>query len=107
MGILKDHIPILTGLDTGVLYVRVINSDEWVRFVVMGGFALVNNNKVDILVNEAESDSDFDAEGAEQDFLSSKIAFESTEDPKKRLELSAQFKRLRARYQIVEEKKKG
>jgi F0F1-type ATP synthase epsilon subunit len=27
---------------------------EWITVVVTGGFALVNNNKVTILVNEAE-----------------------------------------------------
>lgn len=27
---------------------------SWIVIVVMGGFALVNNNKVTILVNEAE-----------------------------------------------------
>lgn len=106
MGVLKDHIPVLTGLDTGVLYVRGFTSDEWMMFVVMGGFALVNNNKIDILVNEAELDSVINAEETEQEFLASKIAFETTEDPKKRLELSSQFKRLRARYQIVQDKKR-
>ena len=83
MGVLKDHIPVLTGLDTGVLYVRGLTSDEWQMFVVMGGFALVNNNKIDILVNEVELSSDINMEETEQDFPSSKIAFETTEDPKK------------------------
>lgn len=54
MGVLTNHIPVLTGLDTGVLQIRTLSSLEWLSVVVMGGFALVNNNKVTILVNEAE-----------------------------------------------------
>lgn len=54
MGVLTNHIPLLTGLDTGSILVRKPSSNEWIYIVVMGGFALVNNNKVTILVNEAE-----------------------------------------------------
>lgn len=36
------------------MLIRMASSLEWVVVVVMGGFALVNNNKVTILVNEAE-----------------------------------------------------
>lgn len=54
MGILKGHIPLLTGLDTGLILVRDDSNSKWLIIVVMGGFALVNNNKVTILVNEAE-----------------------------------------------------
>lgn len=54
MGVLKDHIALLTGLDIGLLLIREENTEQWICIVVMGGFALVNNNKVTILVNEAE-----------------------------------------------------
>jgi F-type H+-transporting ATPase subunit epsilon len=54
MGVLRNHIPLLTGLDTGLVLVREMSSDKWISIVVTGGFALVNDNKVTILVNEAE-----------------------------------------------------
>lgn len=54
MGVLSNHIPLLTGLDTGIVLIRSESSSNWINVVVMGGFALVNNNKVTILVNEAE-----------------------------------------------------
>ena len=54
MGILTNHIPLLTGLDTGLILIRKPSSSDWIYVVVMGGFALVNDNKVTILVNEAE-----------------------------------------------------
>jgi F0F1-type ATP synthase epsilon subunit len=39
MGILKDHIPVLTGLDTGLILIRKYGSDNWIAMVVTGGFA--------------------------------------------------------------------
>ena len=54
MGVLTNHIPLLTGLDTGVVMVRKPDTSNWLAVVVTGGFALVNDNKVTILVNEAE-----------------------------------------------------
>lgn len=54
MGVLTNHIPLLTGLDTGLVLIRKSVSSEWMGVVVAGGFALVNDNKVTILVNEAE-----------------------------------------------------
>lgn len=37
-----------------ILLIRKELGGEWICIVVMGGFALVNNNKVTVLVNEAE-----------------------------------------------------
>lgn len=36
------------------MLVRSVSDSGWTVVAVMGGFALVNNNKVTILVNEAE-----------------------------------------------------
>lgn len=37
-----------------LILIRNASSVEWISVVVTGGFALVNNNKITILVNEAE-----------------------------------------------------
>ena len=37
-----------------MILVRTASSNDWVSIVVMGGFALVSQNKLTILVNEAE-----------------------------------------------------
>jgi F-type H+-transporting ATPase subunit epsilon len=39
MGILKDHIPLLTGLDTGLILIRKTVSENWTVIIVTGGFA--------------------------------------------------------------------
>jgi F-type H+-transporting ATPase subunit epsilon len=105
MGILNNHIPVLTGLDVGVIYIRTPFSNEWIIFVVMGGFALVNNNKVTILVNEAELGSDIDRVEAEQTFLTSKASLDFADNGKKKIELESQFKRARVRYSLFSQKK--
>jgi len=52
LGILKDHAPLVTVLDAGV--VRKRNADKWIPLVLFGGFAEVENNQVTILGNGAE-----------------------------------------------------
>lgn len=52
LGILKDHAPLVTVLDAGV--VRKRTSEKWVPLIVFGGFAEVENNQVTILGNGAE-----------------------------------------------------
>jgi len=52
LGILKDHAPLVTVLDAGV--VRKRNADKWVPLILFGGFAEVENNQVTILGNGAE-----------------------------------------------------
>ena len=52
LGILKDHAPLVTVLDAGV--VRKRSADKWVPLIVFGGFAEVENNQDTILGNGAE-----------------------------------------------------
>lgn len=54
IGILPGHTPIVTGLDTGIIFIRKSQDSEWLLVIVSGGFALVNKNKVTVLVNAAE-----------------------------------------------------
>lgn len=105
MGILKDHIPVLTGLDTGLMLMKTESEKDWLVFAVMGGFALVNSNKVTILVNEAELASDIDLEEAKLSYESAKLNLEanSNSDPKKKLESLVLFKRTRTRLQAVQQ----
>jgi ATP synthase F1 epsilon subunit len=105
MGVLKNHIPLLTGLDTGVILVRKSKSSPWEYFVVAGGFALVNNNNVTILVNEAELGSDINREEVEIEFTSVKLSLDNVLDVKKKIEITSQFKKARARFQVVQQMK--
>jgi len=67
LGILKDHAPLVTVLDAGI--VRKRTTEKWVPLILFGGFAEVENNKVTILGNGAEEiSSDLTKQGA-QDML--------------------------------------
>nr|ALP86084.1 ATPase epsilon subunit [Phacus orbicularis] len=105
MGILKDHIPVLTGLDTGLMLIKTELDKDWLVFVVLGGFALVNSNKVTILVNEAELASDIDIEEAKSSYDSAKLNLElnSGSDSKKKLESLVLFKKTRTRLQAAQQ----
>jgi ATP synthase F1 epsilon subunit len=98
MGVLTNHTPLITGLDIGVMLVRT--GTEWISVALMGGFALIKENKVTILVNEAVLGSNIDPEVAEAEFLTAKEALEKADGRKAKIESNLNYKRARARYQV-------
>ena len=99
MGVLKNHAPIITGLDVGAMLVRT--KEEWNSYALMGGFAVVKKNQVTILANEAESAESIDAENAKTNFEIAKNDLEKAEGIKQKVEANFAFKRAKARYQVV------
>jgi ATP synthase F1 epsilon subunit len=102
MGVLSNHAPLITALDIGALMIRT--KQEWRAVALMGGFALVKNNQVTILVNEAEAGSNIDPREAEKAFEDAKNRLEQAQGEKEKVEATFAFKRARARYQIVQSK---
>ena len=101
MGVLKNHAPLITALDIGVMLIR--SKNEWTPIALMGGFALVKQNQVTVLVNEAESSETIDAEETENLFLQAKTKLEEAEGQKQKVEANFAFKRERARYQVIQQ----
>ena len=101
MGVLTNHAPLITALDIGVTLIR--SKMEWIPVALMGGFALVKQNQVTILVNEAESAKTIESEQAETAFQEAKTRLEAADGEKQRVEATFQFKRARARYQVVKQ----
>ncbi len=52
IGVLPNHAPLLAALDIGILKIRI--NGQWSTMALMGGFAMIDNNQMTILVNEAE-----------------------------------------------------
>jgi ATP synthase F1 epsilon subunit len=109
MGVLTNHTPLITGLDIGVMMVRPeknSGSTEWISMALMGGFALIKDNTVTILVNDAELGSSIDAAAAEKGFTEAQAALEKAglAGRKEKIEASLAFKRARARMQVVGQK---
>nr|UXE31010.1 ATP synthase CF1 subunit epsilon [Ostreobium quekettii] len=99
MGILRNHAPLITALEVGVMLFRV--KKEWTSIALMGGFALVKQNQITVLVNEAESETTIDLVEAEKTFNLAKKQLEEAQDQKQKVEANFAFKRARARYQVV------
>ena len=53
IGVLPNQAPIATAVDIGILRIRLLK-DQWVTMALMGGFAIINNNEITVLVNDAE-----------------------------------------------------
>lgn len=101
MGVLSNHAPLITALDIGVMLIRKQNT--WSSLALMGGFALVQQNQVTVLVNEAESAKTVQKDEAETAFNQARLQLEQAEGQKQKVEANFAFKRARARYQLVKE----
>nr|YP_003933920.1 ATP synthase CF1 epsilon subunit [Erodium texanum]ACH47696.1 ATP synthase CF1 epsilon subunit [Erodium texanum]ADJ66319.1 ATP synthase CF1 epsilon subunit [Erodium texanum] len=64
MGVLPNHVPLVTGLDTGILKIRL--NDQWVTIALMGGFARIRNNEILVFAHDGEKVSDIDPQEAQQ-----------------------------------------
>ena len=104
MGVLSNHAPLITALDIGVMLIRTNN--DWTSIALMGGFALVKQNQITVLVNEAESSQTIQAEEAENSFIKAKNRLEEADGQKQKVEANFVFKRARARYQVVKQANK-
>jgi ATP synthase F1 epsilon subunit len=104
MGVLANHAPLITALDIGVMLIRT--KTEWVSLALMGGFALVKQNQVTVLVNEAESSQNINIEEANTAFEKAKIRLEQADGQKQKVEANFSFKRARARYQVAKQSQK-
>ncbi len=65
IGVLPNHIPIVTVLDTGVMRVQAEGADQERRLAVSGGFLEVSpDNKVTVLAQTAELAEEIDVDRA-------------------------------------------
>ena len=102
MGVLSNHAPLMTALDVGVMLSRKKN---WTSVALMGGFALVKQNQITVLVNEAESSSGIEATQAEENYQQAQAKWLEASGQKQKVEANFALKRARARYQLVKNNK--
>ena len=94
IGILANHMPILSLLAAGVVEVETPDGESWVA-AVDEGFLSVAGNRVSILASHAEMASDIDADQARRELDEAKG--EGDEDRH-----GAEVRRLEARVQAAE-----
>ena len=101
LGILSEHAPLLTALDTGVMRVRP--DKEWVAIALFGGFAEIEQNEVTILVNGAERGENINLEAARADYSAAQTRLSKSETGSRQEQIQAKqaLKRARARVQAA------
>jgi ATP synthase F1 epsilon subunit len=103
MGVLTGHAPLITALDIGPILFR--QKAEWEILALIGGFALVQNDKVTILVNEVVPSSLVEKDEAEKTLQEATNRLQQVDGKKEKVEATFAFKRAKARYQTVTWKK--
>jgi F0F1-type ATP synthase epsilon subunit len=78
---------------------------NWTALALIGGFSLIQENKVTILVNEAVDASSVDRKEAERALEKATKRLNEVSEEKEKVEATFSFKRARAQYQIVQWKK--
>nr|WCP19423.1 ATP synthase CF1 epsilon subunit [Calypogeia suecica]WCP19510.1 ATP synthase CF1 epsilon subunit [Calypogeia suecica] len=99
IGILPNHAPLLTALDIGIVKIRL--KEQWSTMALMGGFAMIENNQMTILVNEAEKANEIDLQEAQDTFREAKTNLAQAEGKKQIIEANLAFKRAKARLEAV------
>lgn len=99
VGVLPNHAPLLTALDMGVSKIR--HDGQWSAMALMGGFAMIDNNQVTILVNEAERATEINPEEAQEAFQTAQVNLAQAEGKKRIIEANLAFKRAKARLEAL------
>jgi F-type H+-transporting ATPase subunit epsilon len=102
IGILPNHAPLLTALDIGVMKIRI--DSKWTTMALMGGFAMIDNNQMTILVNEAEKANDINSEEAQDAFQAAQLNLTEANGRKQVIEANLALKRAKARLEAVSAK---
>jgi len=99
LGVLKDHAPLLTALDIGVM--RLKYEEKWTSIVLMEGFAEIENNKVTIICNGAEETDQLDIKTAQADLEKITLLIDQATTKKEKIDSTIELKKAKARLQAV------
>ena len=104
IGILKDHAPLATALDIGVLWLRMPKVG-WTSIFLLEGFAEIKQNKVTVVSNESEEKSSINIKIAIKKFkktsLKVKIFDKEAEASKEKINTILKFRKAKARYEAI------
>jgi ATP synthase F1 epsilon subunit len=103
MGVLSNHSPLVTGLEIGVMLISTAKSSNWTTVALLGGFALIKNNKVTVVVSGAQLGSNINIDEAEKNFSEAKAKLEKATDRKEKIESTLNLKRTRATYEACQQ----
>nr|YP_010242929.1 AtpE [Impatiens walleriana]QTJ26061.1 AtpE [Impatiens walleriana] len=101
IGVLPNHAPIATAVDIGILRIRL--KDQWLMMALMGGFARIGNNKITVLVNDAEKSSDIDPQEAQETLEIAEANLKKAEGKRQIIEANLALRRARTRVEVLNE----
>jgi F-type H+-transporting ATPase subunit epsilon len=99
LGILKNHAPLLSALDIGVMRVKI--DGKSVPVYLNGGFAEIDNNQLIVLVNSAEKGSNIDQNVAQQDLEAATVMVNQAVTNKEKLDATQAIRKAKARLQAA------
>ncbi len=99
LGILTNHAPLLTGLGNGVMRVRVRGS--FVPIAILGGFAEIDNNEVNVLANAAEVGTQIDVQRARDALARAEQTLASSQNKTELLQAQTSVERATARLRAA------
>nr|YP_010758241.1 ATP synthase CF1 epsilon subunit [Platanus orientalis]YP_740571.1 ATP synthase CF1 epsilon subunit [Platanus occidentalis]ABI49784.1 ATP synthase CF1 epsilon subunit [Platanus occidentalis]QWK41102.1 ATP synthase CF1 epsilon subunit [Platanus x hispanica]WEW63604.1 ATP synthase CF1 epsilon subunit [Platanus orientalis] len=99
IGVLPNHAPIATAVDIGILRIRL--NEQWLTMALMGGFARIGNNKITILVNDAEKGSDIDPQEAQRTLEIAEANLSRAEGKRQTIEANLALRRARTRVETI------
>ena len=102
LGVLPGHVSLLTALDVGVLRMR--EGSNWSAIALMGGFAEIEADEVNVLVNAAEPAAGIDAAKAQQELDAAQqqaTSFEVKPNSPDKLKAQQAYQKARARLQAT------
>jgi F-type H+-transporting ATPase subunit epsilon len=97
--ILNNHAPLLTCLNIGVMRIRINN--KWIRIVLMGGFAQVENNEVIVLSNEAVLGEQINPQMAQVALAEAEANFNQAQSQKDKILFAQALQKAQARFQAA------
>nr|YP_009647985.1 ATP synthase CF1 epsilon subunit [Cycas szechuanensis]QWK46661.1 ATP synthase CF1 epsilon subunit [Cycas bifida]UBX38471.1 ATP synthase CF1 epsilon subunit [Cycas taiwaniana]QBZ38422.1 ATP synthase CF1 epsilon subunit [Cycas szechuanensis]UNV38237.1 ATP synthase CF1 epsilon subunit [Cycas szechuanensis]WHS16290.1 ATP synthase CF1 epsilon subunit [Cycas bifida] len=99
IGVLPNHAPIVAALDIGITKIRL--DGQWSTMAFMGGFARIDNNKITILVNDAEKGIDIDPREARETFRIAEADLARAEGKRQVIEANVALRRARTRLEAI------
>nr|AKI29300.1 ATP synthase CF1 epsilon subunit [Selaginella uncinata] len=99
IGVLSNHAPLLAALDIGTLKIRI--DGQWSILALMGGFAVVDENRVTVLANEADEAVNIDPQQAREVYLRARAELAQAKGGKQTIEANLAFRRAKARLDAV------
>lgn len=90
LGILTGHAPLITSLEIGIL--RIKTNSKWTPIIVLGGFAVIQNDEVLVLISGVEEVIKEDYAKAKEILAEAKKNLDSAKTTKEIIDASQELK---------------